>query len=485
MSFGINGGVSLAGMSATTAAPDHNHRTRNHRTTDTPFAFDSDALMVSLRTQMLVRWAAVGGQLVTVMIVHFGFGFPLPLAEVALVIAASVLLNLYAHHQGQGRERLSASAATVFLGFDIIQLAVLISLTGGLANPFAILLLAPMAVAAALLNPRQVAGLVGLTLATLSLLTLYHQPLPWLAATGGQAAPVLPDLYIAGVWIALVVAAVFIGLYTWRIASDARRMASALSATQLALAREQRISALGAMAAALAHELGTPLSTITLAAGELAREHPPGSTVGDDAALIKAESARCREILSTLSARARGGPGERAPDALERLTLTDLIEEAAAPHRLDHVDLDIAADTLDTAEPTLPRWPELLHGLGNVLQNAMQFARERVEVTFSWDAEQVAIIIADDGPGFTTPLLTRLGRPDVSDRTDRAGHLGLGVFIATTLLGQRGAKLHFDNAVTGLGGAEVTITLPRTADIAAATPLAIPNTTNPQRPLGD
>jgi two-component system sensor histidine kinase RegB len=479
MGFGINGSVPLAGLTTATATPR-----LNQRTTETSFAFDSDALVVSLRTQMLVRWAAVGGQLATVMIVHFGFGFPLPLTEVALVIAASVLVNVYAHHQGQGRERLSAGAATLYLGFDIIQLAVLISLTGGLANPFSILLLAPMAVAAALLNPRQVAGLVGLTLATLSLLALYHQPLPWHVATGGQAAPVLPELYIAGMWIALVFAAVFIGLYTWRIASDARRMASALSATQLALAREQRISALGAMAGALAHELGSPLSTITLVAGELAREHLPGSAVGDDAALIKAESARCREILSTLSARARGGPGEVAPDALERLTLTDLIEEAAAPHRLGHVDLDIAADTLDSAEPTLPRWPELLHGLGNFLQNAMQFARDRVEVTFSWDAAQVVIIIADNGPGFATPLLTRLGRPDVSDRTDRTGHLGLGVFIATALLSQRGAKLHFDNATTGLGGAEVTVTLARTADIAAATPLAMPDTTHGRIPKG-
>ena len=339
------------------------------------------------------------------------------------------------------------------LGFDLLQLAVLLFLTGGLHNPFAILILAPVTVSATILSRNATAALVALYIAVISLLAVWHLPLPW-NPPGGFVHP-LP--YILGLWAGLSVAAVFVSAYAWSVAQEARSMSEAFAETHRALAREQRFAAVGGLAAAAAHELGSPLATIAVVAGELARTVPPDSDLAEDVQLLISQSNRCRDILAELSHR----PGEIGDKPFERAPLSALVEEAGRPHERDReeIDLDIGLDPRDdSAEPQIAHSPEILLAVGTLIQNAMQFAKAKVEVTIAWSAEEGEISILDDGPGFPHDVLSAIGEPYVSSRSKEDGHMGLGIFIAQTLLERTGATISFGND----DGAEVVIRWPRT-----------------------
>ena len=421
---------------------------------------------ISLRTLILIRWVAIGGQGLTILIVHYGLGFGLPLVPALAVVASSALLNLVLIVLRQWAARLGARDAALYLGYDTLQLAVLLYLTGGLQNPFAILILAPVTVAATILSRRAVIALSVLAIAAISVLALRHLPLPW------RSEPlVFPPELVLGIWIALVLATVFIGAYTWSIAQGARRLRDAMAATQLALAREQRVSAVGALAAAAAHELGSPLATIAVVAKELARELPDDSPHAEDAALLLSQSERCRRILAELAQH----PEEDGGSPYTRLPISALVDAAAAPYREQGVRLILAtAGGHAGEEPLVIRSPEIMHGLNNLVQNAVQFAAREVSVTTFWDAATVTVEIDDDGPGFPLHLFGRLGEPYLSTRTGATDHMGLGIFIAQSLLERSGAKLAFDNLADG--GAHVAVswnranleTVERTRPLAAA-----------------
>jgi len=402
---------------------------------------------VTLRTLILIRWIAILGQLATVLIVHVGLGFALPAGPVLAAIGASVLLNMVAMAQRGGRLRLADRDAALYLAYDMLQLTLLLYLTGGLSNPFAVLLLAPITVGAAILSRYSVVLLTGLNLLCLTVLALWHFPLPW-----AEPQPVTPLLLAFGLWLSLSVSAVFIAAYVFRVADEARRFADALAATQVALAREQRLSSLGALAAAAAHELGSPLGTIAVVAKELARELPPGSEFAEDVQLLQSQVMRCREILADLARKPEADGG----DPFERLALTALIDAAAAPHRIGSIDLEVEPlPAGDAEEPVIRRSPEIIHGLGNYLQNAHQFANRRVTVHAAWDAEAATVIVMDDGPGFPPQVLSRIGEPYISTRGERGGHMGLGIFIAQTLLEKTGASVSYSNNRSG--GARVVV----------------------------
>jgi two-component system, sensor histidine kinase RegB len=402
---------------------------------------------ISLRTLILIRWVAIGGQALTILIVHYGLGFGLPLVPGLAVVASSALLNLGLIVLRQWAARLGARDAALYLGYDVLQLAVLLYLTGGLQNPFAILILAPVTVAATILSRRAVIALSVLAVAAISVLALRHMPLPW-----RSESLVLPPELVLGIWIALVLATVFIGAYTWSIAQGARRLRDAMAATQLALAREQRVSAVGALAAAAAHELGSPLATIAVIAKELARELPDNSPHAEDAALLLSQSERCRRILAELAQH----PEEDGGSPYTRLPISALVDAAAAPYREQDVRLILATAGEPAAEePLVIRSPEIMHGLSNLVQNAVQFASREVSVTTFWDAANVTVEIDDDGPGFPLHLFGRLGEPYLSTRAGVTDHMGLGIFIAQSLLERSGARLSFDNLADG--GAHVAI----------------------------
>lgn len=254
-------------------------------------------------------------------------------------------------------------------------------------------------------------------------------------------------------------------------------MADALAATEMVLAREQRLHALDGLAAAAAHELGTPLSTIAVVAKELSREAAPGSQLADDLSLLQTQAARCRDILKKLTR------GPTQPDPLhQRMTITQLIEEAAGPHLYARVKLDVSAapeagsDDRGALEPVGERRPGVLYGIGNLVENAVDFARSRVEITARWSAREVTIVITDDGPGVSPDVIDALGEPYVTTRPGRPrGHageatgLGLGFFIAKTLLERSGAAVVLENRERSSRGAVARISWPRAAFESVAT----------------
>jgi two-component system sensor histidine kinase RegB len=416
---------------------------------------------ISLRKLVLIRWVAVIGQAATVLIVHFQIGFELPIKSTLAVIAASVALNILAWQMRNAGARLGDREAALYLAYDTLQLGVLLFLTGGLQNPFAVLMLSPVIVSATVLSRASVIGLSALTVVAISLLAVMHLPLP----SRGDI-PLDPGwVYVLGFWTALVCSTLFISGYAWSVALEARRMRDAFAATQLALAREQRVSAVGGLAAAAAHQLGSPLATITVVAKELARDLPPDSPHASDAELLVSQTERCRMILADLS---RNRDGEHG-SPFARLPFSALVEGAGEPYCkpaiIMHYEVEAGRGTdgrmLD--EPLVERSPEIMHGLGNLIQNAISFAQHEVEITTSWRADKVSVDIADDGPGYPANILGRIGEPYISGRSAAGaqleGHMGLGIFIAQSLLERTGARLTFDNLSDG--GAHVAIEWPR------------------------
>ncbi len=405
---------------------------------------------VRLRTLTTIRWVGVAGQALAILVVHYGLEFRLPLAECLIVIGASAAVNLavtVAMLERPRAVRLSEPAAAWFLAYDIVQLSVLLYLTGGLQNPFAVLLLAPVSVSATILGARPTVTLCTLSVVAISVLAVLHMPLPW---QGGGLA--LPLVYVLGIWTALGLGIVFFATYAWRVAAEARRMQDAFAAAQLALSRERQLSALGALAAAAAHELGSPLGTISVVAREIARDVPADSPIGEDVALLLSEAARCRDILARLAARPEGD------EPFMHLPLSSVVELAAAPYanKGTHIRFDAGpADGATATEPQVLRSAEFLQGLGNLIQNAVQVARETVDVATRWDDDTASVVVADDGPGFQPGIMERLGEPYVSGWRDGAAHMGLGIFIAQTLLRHTGGRVSFANRPQG--GAEVAV----------------------------
>lgn len=425
-----------------------------HALADSKAAMNALRGPVRLRTLTMIRWLAVAGQTAAIIIVHFVFGFPLPLGLCLGVIAASAWLNLFTVLRFSPQRFLSDREAAAFIAFDIIQLCVLLALTGGLQNPFSALIIAPVTIAASVLPLRQTLILASLAIAGVSLLALYHFALPW---TPGDTLSLSP-VYKAGVWVALTFSIAFFAAYAHRIAAESAQMRSALAATQLVLAREERLAALGGLAAAAAHELGTPLATIQVTAKEMADETADlpkdlGAHLKDDAQLLVSQAKRCRDILGRLTQNSDSG------DAVhDRLDVSALLKEAAGPC-LDAPDAPhfefVARGADGLALPTLRRRPEIIFGLRNFIENSASYAESTVNLAAYWDKERLQITVHDDGPGFSPDILIRLGEPYVSgrqqsNRSSKKSGMGLGFFIAKTLLEATGAQVSFDNR-NGLG----------------------------------
>jgi two-component system sensor histidine kinase RegB len=395
---------------------------------------------VRLDTLLRLRWLAIIGQTVAVLVVHYGVEFPLPIWACLAVIALSAWLNIALRVRFSLTQRLEPERAAWLLAFDIAELAVLLFLTGGLQNPFAFLFLAPVLLSATALPPRITIVLGVFAVLCATVLVFVHYPLPW----DPEDPLELPWIYLLGVWLSILLAIGFIGVYAWQITEESRQIAEALAATELVLAREQHWAQLDGLAAAAAHELGTPLSTISVIVKELELALEANSPHLDDVRLLREQSQRCRDILSKLTELSAGEPFDRIP-------LPALIEEVVAPHRNFGIAIDIALQHPSGA-PMGGRNPAILYGLGNLLENAVDFAQERVEVTADWSDDDVAVTISDDGPGFAPEVMDRIGEPYVRSSKRRrmnAGSettgLGLGFFIAKTLLERSGATVDFEN----------------------------------------
>src|SRR5215470_17111652 len=409
---------------------------------------------VRLDTLVRLRWVAVLGQTTAVLVVYFGLDFELPIWACLAVIALAAWLNVALRVRFRVTQRIEPDRAAWLFAFDIAEIAILLFLTGGLQNPFSFLLLGPVLLSATALPPRMIGILGGFAALCATVLAFYSYPLPW----DPDETLRLPSIYVMGVWIATLLALGFIAVHAWQLAEESRQLADALAATELVLAREQHLSQLDGLAAAAAHELGTPLSTISVIAKELERAIAPDAPHGDDVRLLREQATRCREILAKLTELSAGG------EPFDRMRLTALIEEVVAPHRNFGVTIDVAAPADRTAEPVGARNPAILYGLGNLLENAVDFAHDRVSVDADWGEDSVAVTITDDGPGFAPEILARIGEPYVTSRRhhqnytgDEPTGLGLGFFIAKTLLERSGATLSFENRAVPERGAVIRL----------------------------
>jgi two-component system sensor histidine kinase RegB len=423
---------------------------------------------IRLRTLVRLRWLAVIGQTAAVLVVSLLFGYSLPFSACLGLIALSAWLNIFISLRWPSSQILSARAAGLLLVYDVVQLAALLFLTGGLENPFAFLFLVPVTVSATSLDARWTFALGAMAFACASLLAVYHWPLPW---KEGEAFS-LPATYVAGLWAAVLCGTTFSAIFARRLADEARQMSAALNATEMVLAREQRLSALDGLAAAAAHELGTPLGTISVVATELKRESGLTGHHADDLDLVISQAARCREILSRLASR------EQTSDVIfEQVRLSALLEDQVAPLRGPDVEVTVTctAESPGQSEPVFRRNPAIAYALSNILENAIDFAKSRVSIEARWNASQLTVTVRDDGPGFDQLIFDRLGDPFVTTRPGYDGSLaeagesrvhggmGLGLFIAKTLLERSGAHVGLSNGAAPSEGALVTIRWSRAA----------------------
>ena len=402
---------------------------------------------------MRLRWLAVSGQMSAVLATHFVLAFPMPFALCFFVVGTSIWVNIGLRIRYRHSDRLADRPAFYLMAYDLLQLAALLYFTGGLQNPFAMLFLAPLMIAAVSLTAVYTSSLTLMVIVCATTLVFYHRPLPWFP---GQTLN-LPILYIAGIWGAIVLGASFAAAYAWRVAEEARRLADALAATELVLVREQHLSQLDGLAAAAAHELGTPLATIKLVVKDLQKQFPAAGAIGEDLTLLMHEIERCRGILGTLASL-----GSEPGHIMGTLTLGHLLEEVVQPYRDFGIAIKIVKEG-EGPEPKSTRNPGVLYGIGNLVENAIDFAATEVRIIARWTEAIVAFVIEDDGPGFAPDVVMWLGEPYLTHKANRRAKtedgsgLGLGLFIAKTLLERSGASVSMANAISPLKGARATI----------------------------
>lgn len=401
---------------------------------------------IRLRTLILLRWVAIAGQLAAITVAQRMYNLQLELGLCYMAVGVSVIGNLIAIFVFPENKRLSESENFLMVLFDLLQLSFLLYLTGGLHNPFAMLLLGPVTISASAMTLRSTVLIGGAAIILVTLLAEFHLPL----RTDQGFILRMPDIFVFGNWAAIIIATVFMGAYSRRVSSEMHSMSEALTATQMALAREQKLTDLGGVIAAAAHELGTPLATIKLASAELLEELDDRPDLREDAALIRQQADRCRDILKDMG---RAGKDDLH---LRQAPITAVIQEAAEPHmnrgKVIHFE-EAPGEGARAQQPSILRLPEVVHGLRNLIQNAVDFARANVWIEASWTEETVSVRIMDDGSGYPGHLIRRIGDPFMrrrrtdSDRKARPEYegMGLGLFIAKTLLERSGAELSFAN----------------------------------------
>ncbi len=402
---------------------------------------------IRLRTMIMLRWIAIAGQFIAIITAQYMIDLQLELGLCYLAVGISVIGNLIASVVFPENKRLSETENMMMVMFDLLQLCFLLFLTGGLNNPFAILVLAPVTVSALVLRLRFTLILGFTAFALVTTMMFYHIPL----RTAQGFILRMPEIFVFGSWVAIGIALIFISFYTRWITRELYSMEDAIAATEMALSRAQKLNDLGGVVAAAAHELGTPLATIKLTSSELIEELYDNEDLREDAMLIRDQADRCRDILRSMG---RAGKDDLH---MRKAPLVEVIREAAEPHegRGKAIVIEHASEQLMGELPLeIQRRPDVIHGLRNLIQNAVDFATSTVWVEANWTDETVEIRIVDDGRGYPPQLIGRIGDPFVRTRKtdrDRSARpeyegMGLGLFIAKTLLERSGAKLNFANA---------------------------------------
>ncbi len=403
--------------------------------------YDED-LTLQKKTVVILRWIALVGQLITIYVVHFLLELNLPIILCSITIFCGGLTNIFIQFTFK-KNQLSNIESTILLFYDVIQLAVLIYLTGGVTNPFVIFLVVPAIVSSTLLNLTSTFFLSFITIVALVLLTFNYFPLP----SEGNIHFHVPDYYLYSIPTSLIIVLIFLNYFGFRFGHEARKRSEALNKLESVLAKEQELDSIGHQAAAAAHSLGTPLSTITVIAKELKKETKDNPKYTEDVDTILSEVKRCGDILKKLSRR------EIVDDIyVSNIALEDLLFEIKNSfEEVSEKKIELYFDMKNKKTP-IKRSPELTYGIRNFVGNAVKFSKKNVFINLINNKDEIKIRITDDGPGFPNDVFKIIGEPYIASKVKKFKNksgLGLGTFIGKTLLERKKAIIEFSNLEKG------------------------------------
>ena len=401
-------------------------------------------------TYIALRWIGIIGQLISINIVYFYFNFKFDFVYSNLVIIFGALSNLFLIYAYK-KTQISDRSALAFLLIDIFQLATLIYLTGGILNPFIIFLIIPSVFASSNLGLRTNLSLVATTTIVIIFLTFYSEELP---APLNNHFHVSPYYYYA-IPVALIIALVFLNLFAIIFGSESRLRKEALNKMEEVMAKEHEMLSLGGQAAAAAHSLGTPLSTIKVITQELSKQLKNQKEVIQDIELLSSQVERCNQILKRLSL----NPNQEDDFIDEDLTMRDYLKEIIISFEQTSSKKFVLNCDQDSNSKKITKSIEIVYGLRNFIGNANKFSKDKVFISLKSDANFTDITIEDDGNGYPNDILSKIGEPYLKSvrKSDKSKMgLGLGLFIGKTLLEKNFASLIFTNSKTR-GGAEVNI----------------------------
>ena len=408
-----------------------------------------DKIQLDKKTLVILRWIALVGQYLTISVVFFIFKFELPFFYCSLVIFLGVLTNFYLQFRFK-KNQLNNFASTFFLFYDLFQLSLLLYLTGGITNPFAILLIVPAIVSSTFLNLKSTISLSIITIIILVVLTAYNLPLPHY----GELHFHIPDTYLYALPIAIMITLIFLTYFGFRFGIESRKRTEALNRLELILAKEHELESIGLQAAAAAHSLGTPLSTITVVVRELEKEIGGNPKYAKDIELLLSQTKRCSDILRNLSQ-------DQLQDDIffSNIKIEELLSEIVRSFTEisdKKISLFIKKNELN---PQIERTLEINYGLRNFIGNAVKYSKSKIDIVLISNNKITEVIISDDGPGFSEDIINVLGEPYIRSKNEiissKSG-LGLGTFIGKTLLERMKANVQFGKS-TELNGAMVKI----------------------------
>ena len=381
-----------------------------------------------------IRWIAISGQFLAIFFVTYLIKIEIPFLETLMIIFLSAALNLYSYFEERKNKYISNIKAFSFLLFDTLQLGFLLFLTGGIVNPFSILILAPVITSASYLPALMTVILSTISTIIIIILNFYYIPLD----LGKEFY--LPEIYNFGLVCSLIITVIFIAIYAYLFASSSRKISNALSVSQLQILNQKKITEIGSLSAAAAHELGTPLNTIFLILNDLLKEKKliDDKNIAKDIALLKSQAERCKEILQRFSK----NPLKLKDNFLEKVKITDLVKINFEKFNKNK-KLSIKNNLLNE-EPEIIYRDEIMYALGNIIQNAISYSSKIVTIQLNYSKIDVKITITDDGNGFSKDIIDKLGEPYISK--NKQG-MGLGIFISKNLIVNMGGKLNFYNSI--------------------------------------
>ena len=409
----------------------------------------SENLSLDKQTLVILRWIANIGQSVAVFFVYFFLNFEFPAFFAFLIIFLGIISNIFLHFFIK-KNQLKDFNAAVFLFYDLLQLSILLYLTGGISNPFTILLIIPTIVSSTFLSMGTTIILGFFTLIFLFLLTLFHFPLPGIHEYNFT----FPKYYLIGIFLSIIIGLIFLSYFGIRFAGETKKRSEAFTKLQQIISKEYELESLGGQAAAAAHSLGTPLATITVVAKELRKEVGEESKLTKDLDLLLSQTKRCGEILKQISQKKI--IDDKFTGSITLDSLLNEIKDNFLQTSSKEIELDCSKDQ---NRIKIKRVPELIFGLRNFIGNAVKFSNEKVSILLISNQENISISIIDDGPGFPNDIIDNLGQPYLKSKdkkTKKNEGTGLGTFLGKTLLERFGAKLNFRNSKT-FSGARVEI----------------------------